>query len=322
MNILKRILFYFVSIVIIIGLSIYLFWSPSATEKPYTLDKTWGVKGTEVGQFNEPTGIAVYADEIFVSDSRNKRIQVFDQAGTFKRTIGDTGSAVEKLQRPMNLTIAYQQLYVADYFLDTINVYSLDGKFIRKIGSAGTAPGEFDAPGGVAVASNGDIYVADFLNQRVQQLHANGSYIKQWGVDKTVGVFSGKLSYPTDVAVSAEGDIYIADGYNDRILRYDSNGELQLKWGGPFAINIFGKLNGWFATVTSVTIGPKGHIFVADFYNDRVQKFDPNGVFLNSFGITSNGPTHTAIAMAVHQNGTVYVADYANHQIQKWLPEE
>ena len=87
-------------------------------------------------------------------------------------------------------------------------------------------------------------------------------------------------------------------------------------------MNIFGSFNGWFATVTGISVGPQGNIFVADFYNDRVQKFKLDGEFINTFGIPSKGPTHTAIAVAVASDGTVFVADYANHQIQKWRSGE
>jgi len=49
-----------------------------------------------------------------------------------------------------------------------------------------------------------------------------------------------------------------------------------------------------------------------------VQKFSPDGEFLNAFGIKSTGPTHTSIAVAEADDGSVFVADYANHQLQKW----
>ncbi|MCZ6579752.1 MAG: 6-bladed beta-propeller, partial [Gammaproteobacteria bacterium] len=63
-----------------------------------------------------------------------------------------------------------------------------------------------------------------------------------------------------------------------------------------------------------------GDVFVADFYNDRVQKFNAEGVFLTAYGIKSTAPTHTAIAVAEADDGSVFVADYANHQVQKWQP--
>lgn len=292
-------------------------WFPSVKEPPYQLVKTWGGKGEASGQFNEPTGVAVSKSEVFVSDSRNARIQVFDFDGNFQRLF-DHG----QLGRPMNLTVANNELYVADYFNDQIHIYTLQGQFLRAIGKPGAGLGELNAPGGVAVASNGDLFVADFYNQRIQQLDANGTFIRQWGTLGETGIWAGEFNYPTDMAIAQDGTRYVADGYNDRIQVFSPNGDFSHKWGGPLAMNIFGSFNGWFATVTGISIGPQGNVFVADFYNDRVQKFRPGGEFLNAFGLTTSEPTHTAIAVAVAEDGTVFVADYANHQIQKWQPSK
>jgi len=321
-------------VIVVFSAIIYIVWIPSPQEPPYQLLNTWGQMGRDPGQFNEPTGIAVTDDAVFVSDSRNRRIQVFDHNGQFLRQFGhQVGAASENLERPMNLTIAGQQLYVADYFSDMIKVYTLDGEFVRSIGRAGNKDGQFNAPGGAAVAPNGDVYVADFLNQRIQLLNNNGKFIRQWGKTEKVGIRSGEFNYPTDVAVNHptahdqatnaqtaqdQAYLFVADGYNDRIQVFSSNGEYLYKWGGPFGMNIFGRFNGWFATVTGIAIGPKGNVFVADFYNDRVQKFSNDGTFLTVFGIPGKGQNHTAIAVDIASDGTVFVADYANHQIQVW----
>ena len=124
------------------------------------------------------------------------------------------------------------------------------------------------------------------------------------------------------MALADDGTLYVADGYNDRVQVFGPDGKFLHKWGGPFGMNIFGPFNGWFATVTRITIGPGGNIFVADFYNNRVQKFSPDGVFLSTFGTRGSGPGQfeKAIAVAVARDGSVFVADFANNRIQKWKP--
>jgi len=78
----------------------------------------------------------------------------------------------------------------------------------------------------------------------------------------------------------------------------------------PFARGIYGPFNGWFTTVTSIVFDEHGNLFVADFYNDRVQKFTANGTFLTSFGDKGTGPGQFdhAIAIAVAEDGAVFVA--------------
>jgi len=134
------------------------------------------------------------------------------------------------------------------------------------------------------------------------------------------GVRAGRFNYPTDVALAPDGSLYVADGYNDRIQVFGPDGAFRSKWGGPFAINIFGSFNGWFATVTRVTVDKSGHVFVADFYNHRIQKFTASGEFLTSFGTPGQGPGefNYAIAVAAAEDGTIFSVDYGNHRVQKW----
>ncbi len=154
---LKRIAYFFIVAIIIVTVTTVIFWMPAAQEPAYQLEKTWGVKGQAEGEFNEPTGVAVSKNEVFVSDSRNKRIQVFDLEGNFKRLIGVKGAGL--LNRPMNLTIANEELYVADFFNDQILVFGLDGSFKRTIGQSGKGVSEFNAPGGIAVNSKGELFI-------------------------------------------------------------------------------------------------------------------------------------------------------------------
>jgi sugar lactone lactonase YvrE len=253
--------------------------------------------------------------EVFVSDSRNGKIQVFDFDGNFKLAFGE-----KELGRPMNLTIHEKELYVADYWNDSILIYSLDGELRRSIGHAGKGASEFNGVAGVAVNDKGELFVADFSNQRIQHLRANGEFIEQWGTTEKVGIRAGEMNYPTDVAIATDGTLYVADGYNDRIQVFSSEGEFLHKWGGPFALNISGPFNGWFATASSVTIGPRGNVFTADFYNNRVQKFAPDGTFLSAFGEkgAGSGQFDRAVAVAVAKDGTVFVTDLGNNRVQKW----
>ena len=220
----------------------------------------------------------------------------------------------------MNLSIANGELYVAEYWNNRIQVFGLDGTPRRIIGSAGSGPGQFNAPGGIAIAPNGDLFVADFYNQRIQQLRADGSFLRQWGTTGEAGIWAGEFNYPTDVVLGPGGVLLVADGYNDRVQRFAPDGGFLGKWGGPFGINIFGPFNGWFATVTSLAVDGKGTVFVADFYNHRIQRFTSDGAFLSAFGEKGTGPGQFSYvtAVAVAGDGTVFAADYGNNRIQKW----
>ncbi len=92
----SRIILVALALVIAVG---WLALVPSAKEPPYAFVTSWGEKGSAPGQFNDPTGIAVAGDDVFVSDSRNGRIQVFDRDGHFKRQFGTPGKEPGQLGR-------------------------------------------------------------------------------------------------------------------------------------------------------------------------------------------------------------------------------
>jgi 6-bladed beta-propeller protein/NHL repeat-containing protein len=318
-NLNKKIFIFFILICSLIFVAILIFWPSSSKEKNYIFVKSWGAQGEAHGQFNDPTGIEIYKNQVFVSDSRNSRIQVFDLGGDYIRQI----VSQQHLKRPMQLMIYDDKIFVADYVVDKIIVFNLDGTFVKEIGESGSGPGEFNGPAGMAVSADNKLYVADFYNHRVQILSLNGGYIGQLGVTNEAGVLSQYFRYPTDVKIDTDGNIYIADGYNDRIKVYTPNNQYSHMWGGPLAMNISGPFNGWFATVSSIDIIKSSNsIISADFYNNRIQKFTKDGVFLSDFGRegSKDGELTHPFGVAVSDDGMIFLTDLSNNRVQKWQP--
>jgi len=276
----RRVVFLLILGAIVLGAVLASRWFPTAVEPGYSAVGEWGGTGSGPGRLNGPIGIAVSGDEVFVSDSRNGRIQVFDLGGSFLRELPVPGAREGTRGRPMHIDVHGDRLYVPDYLGDGIVVMSLQGEVLARIGHSGSGPGEFDAPSAVAADDTGFLWVADFYNQRVQKLSPTGEPVSQLGVTRTKGTASGRFNYPTDLAFLKDGRLVVADAYNDRVQLFSSGGEPLVKWGGPFAVNIAGGANGWFRTAIGVGIGHDDTVFVADMDNDRVQKFSATGRFL------------------------------------------
>ena len=188
--------------------------------------------------------------------------------------------------------------------------------FATKWGTEGTGNGQFKSPDGIDADSSGNIYVADFYNDRIQKFNSAGTFITKWG---TSGTGNGQFKYPSGVATDSSDHIYVADGTyegsgNHRIQKFGSDGTFLLKWGS------YGSDDGQFNSSTSVAVDPSDNVYVADRGNNRIQKFSSNGTFLLKWGSIGSGNGHfiQPKGIAVDSSGNVFVADTENHRIQKF----
>ena len=101
----------------------------------------------------------------------------------------------------------------------------------------------------------------------------------------------------------------MADAYNNRIQLFESDGSFRSKWGGPLGLGILGWWPGWFNVATGVTVGPAGRVYVADFYNDRIQVFSQAGKLLGVIGDTGDelGQLERPTDVVVAEDGSIYV---------------
>lgn len=289
---------------------------PSGPEAPsYRFETAWGGSGLDPGQFQKPIGIAVAGEEVFVAEAGNRRVQVFDVDGRILRQMGPVLSNGDTLRRPMHISTSGSALYVPDFNTDRVHVLARDGEHQRVLDGTGLEIG-FDAPGGVAVGEEGHLYVADFYPHRVVRFADDGSFDRQWGTVDSTGKAPERFTYPTDVALLPDGGFVVADAYNHRIKRYAADGSRA--WMRPEERNWEGTEEGQFNVATAVATGPEGRIYVADFYNHRIQVFSAEGRFLTAFGKQGEGEGEfeRPVDVAVGADGTLYVVDFGNERIQ------
>jgi DNA-binding beta-propeller fold protein YncE len=304
---------------VIVGLLVGLVIGCQSTDSDgpgYTFADTWGGPGAEPGQFREPIGLAVTGTgEVFVGEAGGRRIQVFNQEGEVRRQIGPALEHGDTLRRPMHIAVRDSALYVPDYNTDHVHVLSHQGAPRRTLDASGLKNG-LDAPGGVGVAAGGRIYVSDFYNHRVLRVHGDGTLDRQWGMADSAGTAPGHFTYPTDVAPLPDGGFVVADAYNHRIQRFTADDSVA--WTRPSDQTWADSTTGTFNVATAVAAGPDGHIFVADFYNHRIQEFTPEGTFVRAVGEkgTGDGQFERPVDVDVGPDGCLYVVDLGNERIQ------
>lgn len=319
--------------------------------KKITFLKAWGNEGSAPGEFGIPIGIAINAaDELFVTDHYNDRIAQYD-------TEGKLVASYPVESNPGGIGLDNSGNWVVTHFAattkgmnktgikDFICIYSPKGKLLRQWGQHGTADGEFDCPGGVVVAKNGRIYIADETNHRVQVFDGEGKFLFKWGeYGNETGQFGGKSSRnsrtggPQFIALDSAGNVWTTEGANGRVQKFTPEGKFLLAWGentdkpGGFG----GSFAGFEADAIKAGTTPpprgslqgpialcfdaKGQLWISAVCG-RVQQFTPEGKFLRGLVEAQGdkpGQFYAPHQLAFDSHGDLYVVDAFNHRIQKF----
>ena len=226
--------------------------------------------------------------------------------------------------------------------------------FVEKWGmtSSGSEDGQFDNPRDVAVDSQGNVYVADVENDRIQKFDSSGNFITKLGTHCDIHtqtgcvdpdgagplqVGDGQFYQPYGITIDSSGNVYVSDSSNDRIQKFDSSGNFITKWGSLCIIDggqfCTGNGDGQFHGPTYIAVDSSDNVYVVDTGNDRIQKFDSSGNFITKWGSTcilrtldhlgcttpdGNGQFDTPFGIGVDLQNNVYVADQNNNRIQKF----
>jgi tripartite motif-containing protein 71 len=309
-------------------------------------------------------------------------------------SFGSYGEGAGQLRLPGNLEVAPDgTVYVADYSNNRIVVFSATGAFLRAFGKevnpdgsdvcttacrAGSkdeelkkSAGAMNNPEDVALGPEGNLFVVDVRNNRIDVFTTAGAFVRAFGADVEAGPgtggvcttatgcelgaptpAAGGMSGPTGVALDAGGNVYVADYGNNRVDVFSTAGAFLYAFGrnvgGPGQESpelcttecLAGEgsgaagdmLNPW-----NLTIGPDGTLYVTEYSNSRVDAFTVEGEFLYAFGKEVNpaggdlctaasgcqeglisaaagglgGPT----AISTDPTGTVYVASQENNRV-------
>jgi len=226
------------------------------------------IKNGSDAHFQWPTGLAIDdADRLFVSDSGLHHVLIFDPSHKVESVI------TEGLYDPGGLAIDSEnrQLYVSDAEQDLVLVYDADPphKLLRKIGKPGTKhtstePGEFAKPTGVALDQEGNLYVSDTWNDRIEVFDPDGNFIRAFG---KAGDGPGYFARPKGIAIDGDGHVWVADAMQNRVQVFTPEGQLLIWMGG------FGTLPGQFQSLVNLTIDKKNRVYTTEQLAGRMQIF-------------------------------------------------
>lgn len=283
----------------------------------------------------DPRRIAVDSKNrrVYVLDTADSSITVYDLDGNVVAVIGSKGSGREQFFLPEGICVDNQgNVFVADTGNARIQKISAQGDFLQKWGVYGTGAGQFQSPNAIAVSPDGSsLFITDAKSHRVQKFSAAGSFENGWG---RLGNDDDGFNHPAGIAVDFSGMVYIADKNNHRIKKYSSDGSFVGWWGSYDAgaqsfwldpdSNRSGALSdadGAFDSPTDVAVDGEGNVFVTDSNNFRIQRFAPEQSTLENAGFQTDIYLGDNLqALAVDAWARIYCLNSAK-KLQRFLPD-
>ncbi len=168
-------------------------------------------------EFGNPTGLAYDAqrDLLYVVDTKNHDVKIFDGSGAYLRTIGERGSTEGTFNFPSMVAIDSQgNLYIADSMNFRIQVFDSQGSFIHSIGSIGDGPGHFSRLKGIALDGDDNIYAVDTSFNNFQIFNSEGQLLMWVG---NGGRDRGQFMLPSGIWIDEQDKIYVVDRFNSRL---------------------------------------------------------------------------------------------------------
>ncbi len=306
----------------------------------FNLIQQFGNKGNRIGEFNGILGI--YIDSrgyLYVCDSKNKRVQIFDKNFKYLKNIEINGIPSDVFVGDDN------KIYISDYDQMKIYVYSdlgksklnefkvnsdadwyffrvpislfvssdnyifysvpwenrvdmisQDGKYIRSFGE-GVSSGSLLYPKSLALSSNGDIFVVDFIGNSVNIFDRNGNYKNS---------INYAFEHPNGITIDEYDNIYIISRYVGEVVSFDKNLNFR------FRIKTFSN-NDSFLFPYDIFV-KKGKVYIVDTQNNRVLIFSNSGNYLKSFG--SEKDFNIPISIFVDDDENIYILEYGNKRVK------
>jgi predicted membrane-bound mannosyltransferase/DNA-binding beta-propeller fold protein YncE len=280
---------------------------------------------------NAPRAIAAgLNDDIYVADSRNHRIlhvaadgRLLKEWGTFADNA--SGNApIGTFNEPWGVAVGPDgSVYVSDTWNHRVQKFTEDGEPVTSWGQYGqpipedpASQSSFWGPRGIAVDSQGHVFVADTGNKRIAVFDEDGKYITEFG---TAGLDPGQFDEPVGVAASNDGTVYVTDTWNQRVQSFIPNEDGTLY----FPLHQW-DVNAWFGQSLEnkpfIAVNADRHVFITDPEGYRVIEFTENGDFVRTWGDFGVGPDEIGLAagITVDPAGSIWITDASNNRILRY----
>lgn len=235
--------------------------------------KFFEIGGKSPGELRKPMGLDVDSQgNLYVLDASNKSINVYNRDGVYQRSFGQP----EEFSRPSGLTVDPDGTKV--FVVDTGGIQSnwhrvvvfdaQSGNLLRHISHRGSGDGELNLPREAVIAPNGNLYVVDGGNFRVQVFTQDGEYLQSFG---EIGLRGGQFSRPKGIAADKDGNLYVVDAAFGNFQIFNPEGQLLLHVGNRSSQNKAAS----FMLPSGIDVDEDGRVYMIDQYFRKVEVFRP-----------------------------------------------
>ncbi len=283
----------------------------------------YGPGGVENPYFSRPNDVAFDGERIYVSDTGNNRVCVFNRKGVFLFSFGRLGVAFPRAGTPVNwlpgrfnyplgIDVDSQgRIFVADTANWRIQVFSPEGKplfwfpFLKDERWGKVFPLTLDVAGS-------RLYVADGFKKRVAVFDLKGNYLYSLGER---GRLAGMIAGPLGVAADLAGTVFITDNRNLTLTAYQPLGKIFWVRGRPPKGVV--SSNRFFGLPAGVAVDEEGYVYVVDAFAFNLKIFNRQGEFLTEVGKRGTRPVEFNFprGVKVYKN-LLAVADMENNRVQ------
>lgn len=244
--------------------------------------------------------------KIYVADSGNHRIQIYNAQGKWLKSIGgNKGNANGEFNDPQGIAISAEgDIFVADTWNHRIQKFTPDGQWVVSFGESLQMWGPRD----IEIGPNGNVFVSDTGRTMIRVFSKDGKHIREWGFK---GTKSGQLSEPVGLAFDNQGLLVIADCGNRRIQYFSDDGDFIKEF----------SVDAWenFYSEPYIDIDSQNRIYLSDSDQDTILIYSGSGRLLTNLGISNEGIAYfkKPKGLAVDDEQDIYISDSENNRVVK-----
>ena len=280
-----------------------------------------GRSGTGDGELQRPRNAAVSPDgeRVYVLDSGNNRMQIFDKNGAF---LGKVESAANmNFSEPWGVAVDSKgNVYIADTWNNRIVKCDRDGNFLTQwtANDPYNPGGSFYGPRAIAISSDDIVYVCDTGYKRIMVYDENGSFVRKFGVS---GMGMGELDEPVGIALLDDEHLAVADTWNQRVQVFDVSGK-----GLQDGVTLVFDVNAWYTQSLNnkpyiTGSAASNAIFITDPEGGLIHQYDMTGKLVRTWN--GNGGDIDQFSMptgiTTGPDGSIWVVDTENNRVNKFV---